>query len=451
MSAHDTHSGTDRRLTTAGTFGRKVAVLAGGSAFAQGLVLLAMPVITVLYGADQFGALAVFASIVGILSRIGALGYDMAIPLPRETVAAANLLVLSFAILLALTGACAFIVWRWPDPIVTWTGGGTLRPFLWLIPIGLLIGGTFSPLNYWAIRHGAYPDMARARVAQALGMAVTQIVAGIAGAGTLGLLAGEMTGRALASGRLARRMLRGSGPMLAAVSPRGVAQVAARFRKFPQFSSWGILMNAASANLPPLLFAPLYGIEVTGWLALTQRVLGAPSELIAQSVSQVYFVAAADEAHAGTDSLRRLYVRLSRSLFAAGLVPAAVLAVFGPTLFALLFGAAWTESGIYARALAAMLVARCVIGPLGARTLQVLERQGLLLAWEAVRFLLLVASIALAWGAGASAAGAVTAYAAAMVAAYLALYATGLHALRHSARMETSGADAHSTPERSAT
>lgn len=446
MGAHDEGSGSERGPATGEPFARNVAVLAGGSVFAQVVVLLAMPLITGLYEPDQFGALGLFASIVAILSRVGSWGYDMAIPIPRDTTVAANLLALSLAVLLLLTGLCGVFFWIWSDPIVAWAGEGTLRPYLWLIPIGLLIGGTFSPLNYWAIRDGAYSEMARARIFQALGMSVTQVFAGLAGAGTIGLLAGDVAGRALASGRLAMRAS-GDRALLAAASLRGAMQAAARYRDFPLFSSWGILMNAASANLPPLLFAPLYGLEVTGWLALTQRVLGAPSEVIAQSVSQVYFAAAAGEAR-GAQELRRLYSRLSRKLIAVGLVPVAALAAFGPGLFAVVFGAAWTESGVYARALAAMLLARCVIGPLGARTLQVLERQGLLLAWEVARALLVVASIALAWLGGVSAAVAVTIYAAAMVVAYLGLHVAALHALRGGV---SPAADAHSTADRSAT
>ena len=55
-----------RALLPAGSFGRGVAVLAGGTAFGQALAIIASPILTRLYGPEDFGVLAVYTSIIGI-------------------------------------------------------------------------------------------------------------------------------------------------------------------------------------------------------------------------------------------------------------------------------------------------------------------------------------------------------------------------------------------------
>ena len=60
-------------------FFKNVATLAAGTAFAQIIVILATPILSRLYTPEEFGAYGIFITVVGLLSTIAALGYDMAI------------------------------------------------------------------------------------------------------------------------------------------------------------------------------------------------------------------------------------------------------------------------------------------------------------------------------------------------------------------------------------
>ena len=76
---------------------------------------------------------------------------------------------------------------------------------------------------------------------------------------------------------------------------------------FPLVSSWAVIINTAGFAVPSLLIGAWYGTEVLGWLALGERVIGAPSVLIGQSISQVYTGNAVRLAHADPEGLVRLH------------------------------------------------------------------------------------------------------------------------------------------------
>src|SRR5207248_10363604 len=112
-----------------------------------------------------------------------------------------------------------------------------------------------------------------------------------------------------------------------------IKQVAVRYRRFPLFSSWAALLNTGGTQLPPILFAILYGPQVAGWLALSWRAVLIPAVIIGESVSQVYAGKASRLAQAEPHELRRLFYGSALTLLLIGLIPAAVMAIFGPELF----------------------------------------------------------------------------------------------------------------------
>ncbi len=65
-------------------FIRSVGVLVGGTAAAQVLMVLVLPLLTRLYTPDDFSVLAVYASILGIVTIAACLRMEIAIPLPQH-------------------------------------------------------------------------------------------------------------------------------------------------------------------------------------------------------------------------------------------------------------------------------------------------------------------------------------------------------------------------------
>lgn len=66
-----------------------MGVLVGGTTGAQLLAVLAAPLLTRLYTPEDFGLLAVYASLLGLIAVIASLRYELAIPLPTDDTEAA--------------------------------------------------------------------------------------------------------------------------------------------------------------------------------------------------------------------------------------------------------------------------------------------------------------------------------------------------------------------------
>ena len=83
-----------QRLKPKSAFARGVGVLVGGTAFAQAIAVLALPLLTRLYTPDDFSVLAVYAAVLGISSVVACLRLEIAIPMPEDEGTAINLMLL---------------------------------------------------------------------------------------------------------------------------------------------------------------------------------------------------------------------------------------------------------------------------------------------------------------------------------------------------------------------
>lgn len=78
------------RLLPRNYFARGVSILVSGTAAAQALTVLAAPLLTRLYSPDDFGLLAVYASLLSLIMVVSSLRYKLAIRLPEDDGEAAN-------------------------------------------------------------------------------------------------------------------------------------------------------------------------------------------------------------------------------------------------------------------------------------------------------------------------------------------------------------------------
>jgi O-antigen/teichoic acid export membrane protein len=402
-------------------FARSVAVLAGGTAAGQAIIVLTSPILTRLYTPEDFGVLAVYVSTLSILVVVASLRYELAIPLPGDDEAAANLLILSLTVVLGVGMLSGGAVWLFGDQLLRWTNAPAMESYLWLLPLSLVGAGAYQVLNYWAIRRRAFFHVARTKLYQSVAQVLAQISLGLIKLGPGGLLLGDVAGRAGGSGTLAALAFRRDAEVFKRVSVEGIKRVAVRYRRFPLLSSGSSLLNSAGLQLPAILLAAFYGPQVAGWFALGQRVVGVPAVLVGRAVAQVYIGEAARLARESPAELDRLFSTTARRLLFAGIVPIALLVAGGPLLFELVFGENWSEAGSYLRILGAMFLVQFVVVPLS-QTLNVLERQDLQLVWDAGRLLLVVGGLVLAYVLDWTAWTAIAIYSISMFAAYAVLY-----------------------------
>ncbi len=402
-------------------FRSNVLMLAGGTALGQGLIILASPLLTRLYTPEDFGMLAAYVSILSLLSAFVSLRYVLAIPLAQDETTASNILVLSLLIVLIMSLLIGLGVQFFGDHIAILVKSPELGFYLWLLPVSLLGTGLYQALSYWAMRKKAFVRLAHTRLTQSLGQVLIQTTLGIFKMGLLGLLLGEVAGRAGGSGNLATLAWRQDSDSFKKVSIPGIRQAAYRYRRFPLLSSGSALLNIAGLQLPPLLIVMLYGPQVAGWFALAQRVISLPMSLIGHSVAQVYFGEASRLANENPKGLQNLFLKTAKKLVAWGFVPIVLLSLLGPWLFVLVFGETWHEAGVYVQLLSFMFLLKFVMGPLS-QTLNILEKQDWQLAWDAGRLVLVISVLLISFSLGFTARGTLLAYSVAMLVVYAGLF-----------------------------
>ncbi len=416
------------RVFHRGQFARGVYILAGGVVLGQAVTVLVSPILTRLYSPEDFGVFGVYASILGIVTVVASLRYEYAIPLPDEDTTAANVLVLCFIILFGTTVLAWMATNALGDQIVTWANVPGLKPYLWLVPLGMLGAGTYQILSYWAVRKRDFPKIARTRISRGVGRAAIQVGVGFASSGPLGLLLGQLVGETVGSASFGQSVWKKDRASLKAVNLREIHRAGSRYKRFPLFSGLGGLLDALGQHIPQILFAAFYGAQVAGWFALGQRVIAAPLNIVVDSVSQVYFGEAAKLPRDEPKAMRRLFLKLTGRLALIGGMPVVMICTLAPWFFTLVFGLEWQTAGRYVQILGLMFGFRFAVVPLS-HTLNILERQDLFFGWQGTWMVLGIGALMLARVTGFSHIGAVTAYSLSMTATYVFLWVILWHAL----------------------
>lgn len=418
-----------KRRFLRGQFARQLAVLAGGTAFGQALLFLVAPVLTRLYTPADYGVLAVYSSILGVVSVVACLRFELVIPLPAEETDAANLVGVSLGIagLVSLvTGAGVWLVTAldlFPDHV------DQLGVWIWLLPLSVFWTGWYQTLSAWGIRRSAFGRVAKTRVTQSVSQIAVQLGLGFLGNGPGGLILGQIAGQTGGSGTLANLAFREDRTAFSGISWAAMSGGVKRYGKQSAYATVAALLNSMGLQLPILLLTSAYTTTVVGLFGLGQRLFALPLDLVGRSVAQVYLSRAAELARGNVRELATLFRVIATRLFMVATVILVPVALIAPWLFSVAFGATWYEAGVFVRIMAANFVGQFVMVPLS-HTLVVLERQDLLLLWNTVRVILVAGSLMTAKALGLSASGAIAMLSGSGLFAYVLLFILTQAALR---------------------
>lgn len=352
-----------------------VLTLVGGTAAGQLVSLAARPVLTRLFTPEAFGVLGFYAAAVATLATAAAGRYEDAVPLPASRREADALWGLALGLGAAVSAATVVVV-PFRGPLAAALGRPEVAGLLALVPLGVLGTVWGRATEVWLGRADRFGAVSASRVAHTAVTVPTQLGGGLLGGAAGALVGGHLAGRVAATAVLIARALRVGRP-----STGGWGALARRYRRFPAFSMPSGFLNTLSTQLPAFFLLAAFEPDVLGLYVLAFGTLAAPLHLVGTSVAQVFFQRAAEAHRDGT--LAGLTETVFARLGALGLFPLAALAVAGPAAFAVVFGAEWRASGVYAALLAPWLYFVFVSSPLSS-LFDVLERQPAELAFNAV-------------------------------------------------------------------
>ena len=327
----------------ANSFVRNVSVLAGGTAVAQGIALLGLPLLTRLYSPEEFGTLGVFVAMLGMISVMAGLRYEIAIPLPESDKSAANLLAVALLCSTVVSVLVTAVTLLFAGPISHLVNSPALAKMWWLLPLGVSVTSAYAALQFWATRKKAFRRIAATRIQQAVGGLSTQALLGWMGVGAWGLVLGQVVNAGAGFLGLAWRAAKEDRESLRSLSWGEMRSAASDYQRFPKYSAVEALANMAAVQLPLILIAGLVAGEEVGYLMLGMRVMQAPVGLIGSSINQVYFPRAVEQHRQG--QLAGLTIGAVASLAKIGAGPLLWAGIVAPALFPMIFGPQWLRAG----------------------------------------------------------------------------------------------------------
>jgi O-antigen/teichoic acid export membrane protein len=322
-------------------------------------VIGATPLLTRLYGPEEFGALAMFAAAYAVAVGLMTLKYDSAIILPRDNDKAVDLTVLTLSIALTLSLvllallSISYFTLRVPEH---W--------YFFLLPLSVTLGAAYTCAQQWSARASDYRQFARSQVMNSLINVGTSVFLAIVIAKLFGsLVVGFVIGLAAGLIYLTVKLLRiSAGVRRFNFRLSRLPATALEFKRFPMFVLPSSLLATLGMNAPPFLFQAMFSLQQVGYYAIANRFLMAPSALVGGAVAEAFKAEFVDRHKRGIENatfFRNTLLKLI--LFALPVFSGFFL--IAPSLFALLLGEAYRDSGVLSRYLCIGVLAQFISQP----------------------------------------------------------------------------------------
>ena len=350
------------KIKTKSEFTKNVLTLMTGTTIAQALPIAISPILTRIYTPEDFGVFALYVSITTIIGVIATGRYELAILLPKKESEAINVFVISIIITFSISVFSLLIASFFSVQVTEFTGNENIKQWLYLAPISILLLGVYQSLNFWGNRKKKYKKLSISRAAQSTVIVTLNLVMGFFDFNHSGLIVSQIVGQVFCIALLGS-FLFNDRYLLKAVNKEILVALAKKFVNFPKFDVIASLANTSSLQIGNILFNTIYNSATAGFYFFTQRMLGLPVSLIANSISEVFRERAAQD-YKENGNAKDIYIKTFKKLFILSFFPSLILLFFSRNIFVFVFGNEWEVAGMYAQLLTPMLFLRFISSPL---------------------------------------------------------------------------------------
>ncbi|MCP1716095.1 O-antigen/teichoic acid export membrane protein [Methanocalculus alkaliphilus] len=362
-----------------------VLVLGSGTALAQLIGILSMPIITRLYTPSDLGMLTIYSSILSLVIVTASFRYEIAYPLPKKNEDVVNLFALCLLLLIGTTIGFSLLLIIAGNFFIVFFNLDSVQSIVWLLIIGFFGMGLYTILNHWAIRQRNYTKITHTKINQSVSGSVAKIVLGMLAMGPIGLIVGHIISQIAGIGTFLKAIWKSERTSFKVVSFSGIRSVAKEYWKFPAFSIPSSFLNAFALQLPPIMLLYLYNSQIVGFYALAHMLIVAPGSVIKASIGQAFHGDAAKMVREGSPELKTLYIQTVKHLSLLAIPLIGIPSLLGPLYVPILFGEEWIDAGWYLLPLALMVIPAFVISPI--TRLDLLGYNHWMLIWDAMRVL----------------------------------------------------------------
>lgn len=377
--------------STGSQFKRNFLKVARANIVAMALPIAATPLLTRLFSPGDFGALAIFTSVLSLLVAFATWRFDWSLPNAKSMTLAASLVALCVASLLLTSLLLSLGIW-FGGRLLLETPLDDLGHALYLLPVALIGIGLRETFSGWFVRYGDLTAVSRATIVQSITNVAASVAAGALSLGTPGLIGASILATWTGIVLLLRQSRDNLLLHMARVSPASLRLAISRHGRNATWSTLVSIVNTVSTNAPIITLAYFYIPHEVGWYALMNRLVAAPAGVLASALGQSFWSQAAGYARSGQIAeLNRFYLRTTARLGLA-CIPVIALCLSGPLFVGPILGAEeWGGAGYVMLVMTPLFVGWLMFSP--TNHLVVLDKQHLQLLVDTTRFVLVVGSI----------------------------------------------------------
>ena len=374
-------------------FLRNVGVLMVGTVLAHLITVLAIPVTTRLYEPSDFSVLALYSSILGLLTTFSTFSLHIGIPLETSRRRGISLLLAAMSTVVLTLLVMGILILVFHEVILNLLGEPDFNPYLWLVIPGVLFSAAYAVLQMWFSRVKNFSLIARTRVTRSIGGTGTQLAMGFAGAGPIGLILGHMLYMSLGVLAFLRSLLVNNHRVIRAVNQKEVRSAVKRNSKYIYFTTPENFMNMAAVQLPVIAIAATPSAGEVGYLYLAMQLMTMPMILIGSSIGQAFIAEAPQRLK--RNELPEFCFKIVRHLSVLCIPPLIIAAFLAPHFTEIVFGEGWQRTGSLVAWMAPWIALQFITSPIST-VFYVLKRQMLAMWVQFIGFVVRFGSVILA-------------------------------------------------------
>lgn len=359
-------------------FLKNVLTLLSGTAIGQLVPILISPILTRLYTPEEVGAYSIFFASSNILAIIASGRFEFAILIPKKINDAKEIVhtALIFLMLFLLLFTCLFFLFK--NQIAQLIGLSSVENAVLLIPITSFFIGLFQILSYWSNKNDNYKTISKGKIMQGTLTGFIQIA--LAVLNSFALILGRVIALLISDIYLLNSLKKTFSGSKRLDIKKSFRTVIKKYKIYPTVTMPNALLNSVSNNLPNYMLESLYSLNETGYYSWGARLIQGPMGMLTNSIQQVFFKKAS-ETYNNDGDLFLITLKMYKNLFFIGIVPYAVLYLYSPQLFEIIFGSNWRIAGEYTRYLTPWLFMVFLNSPLNGLML-ILKKQKEYFAYE---------------------------------------------------------------------
>lgn len=345
-------------------FVKSFSKLTAGTASAQILGIITVPILTRLYGVEAYGIQAVYNSVVSIFCILATGRYETVILLPKDDKQSFSVCCIVILLSFVISICWFFGYMAVKDEVVTFLGYGEVFDWLQWLPFTVMATSLSVVITQWLNRMRDYRVMAMTGV-------LISIINFFAGSVYAMLYPGDNFG--LYFNTFSGQMIVGIIGIfycyqrkyfsLTWISLSMLLYVAKKYINVPKYMVVGNILNDFSTKLPVFLLQGIFGDIVVGYYAMSVKLLGMPMQLITNAVGNVFIRDAVDEWNK-KGNCERSFKKTYYLLGVLGIIPSILIFIFSKDLFVIFLGENWYMAGLYCVYLIPMYFINFVFSPL---------------------------------------------------------------------------------------